>query len=165
MSKNQLILNLQTANFLSRLENLQAHGIFLLLCSAVQIHSWSTKALERIQRKKVIRSRKHDLPGKELGLFKFREDWCEKITTFKYGKGNSKAEKQLLAVATKDKTRSKDLKLQQETGRLGIWKTVLTLPTVTHQKPSVWGAGELLGAERLLRTGDTNISEERCSYA
>lgn len=74
MSKNQLILNLQMANFLSRLENLQAHGIFLLLCSAVQIHSWSTKALERIQRKKVIRSRKHDLPGKELGLFKFRED-------------------------------------------------------------------------------------------
>lgn len=44
MSENQLILNLQMANFLSSLEKLQAHGIFLLLCSAVQIHSWSTKA-------------------------------------------------------------------------------------------------------------------------
>lgn len=74
MSANQLILNLQMADFLWRLEKLQAHGIFLLLCSAVQIHSWSAKALERIQRKKVIRSRKHDLPRKELGLFKFRED-------------------------------------------------------------------------------------------
>lgn len=70
-----------------------------------------------------------------------------------------------MAVSTTDKTRSKDLKLQQETSRLGIWKTVLTLRTVTHQKRSVWGAGELLGAERLLRTGDTNISEERRSYA
>lgn len=36
MSANQLILNLQMADFLWRLEKLQAHGIFLLLCSAVQ---------------------------------------------------------------------------------------------------------------------------------
>lgn len=46
MSKNQLILNLQMANFLSKLEKLQARGIliFLVLCAAVQIHSWSAKA-------------------------------------------------------------------------------------------------------------------------
>ena len=43
MSKNQLILNLQMANFLSKLEKLQAHGICLALCAAVQIHSWSAK--------------------------------------------------------------------------------------------------------------------------
>lgn len=84
---------------------------------------------------------------------------------FQIRKGNSKAEKQLLAVSTKDRTRSKEFKLQQENHRLGIWKTILALPTVAHQKQSAWGTEEAAGEDMLLRAGDTNISQEWWSCA